>query len=65
MILDKLENADNYFDCVPGLERFIDFWKDNDLEAMPACKIRLDGNDFVINIQFISLSYQMGNPMVS
>ena len=51
MILDKLENADNYFDCVPGLERFIDFWKDNDLEAMPACKIRLDGNDFVINIQ--------------
>lgn len=50
MILDKLENADNYFDCVPGLERFIDFWKDNDLEEMPACKIRLDGNDFVINI---------------
>ena len=40
MILDKLENADWYYDCVPGLEQFMKFFKDNDLEEMPAC------NDF-------------------
>lgn len=50
MILDKLENADLYFDCVPGFERFMKFFNDNDLEAMPACKIKLDGNDLIVNI---------------
>ncbi len=50
MILDKLENAANYFDCVPGFERFMEFYNDNDLETMPACKIKLDGDDLIINI---------------
>ena len=36
MILDKLENADLYYDIVPGLERFIQFFNDNDLEVFPA-----------------------------
>ena len=27
MILDKLENADRYFDCVPGFEQFMKFYK--------------------------------------
>ena len=50
MILDKLENADLYFDCVPGFEKFMQFFNDNDLETMPACKIKLDGNDLIVNI---------------
>lgn len=50
MILDKLENADLYFDCVPGFEKFMKFFNDNDLEEMPACKIRLDGSDLFVNI---------------
>ena len=39
MILDKLENADLYFDSVPGFEKFMKFFNDNDLEEMPACKV--------------------------
>ena len=50
MILDKLENADLYYDIVPGLERFIQFFNDNDLEVFPACKVRLDGDDLFINV---------------
>ena len=45
MILDKLENAANYYDSVPGLERFMEFYAANDLESLPACKIKLDGDD--------------------
>ncbi|MBQ7698637.1 MAG: YhcH/YjgK/YiaL family protein [Paludibacteraceae bacterium] len=50
MILDKLENADLYYDIVPGLERFMQFFNDNDLEVFPACKVRLDGDDLFINV---------------
>lgn len=50
MILDKLENADWYFASVPGFERFMQFFNDNDLEEMPACKIKLDGNDLMVTI---------------
>ena len=45
MILDKLENAANYYESVPGLEQFMDFYAANDLESLPACKIKLDGDD--------------------
>ena len=50
MILDKLENADWYYDSVPGLKEFMKFYNDNDLEEMPACKIYLDGKDLFVNI---------------
>ena len=50
MILDKLENADWYYESVPGLEQFMKFFQDNDLEEMPACKIYLDGSDLIVNI---------------
>ena len=50
MILDKLENADWYYDSVPGLKEFMKFYNDNDLEEMPACKIFLDGKDLFVNI---------------
>lgn len=50
MILDKIENADLYFDSVPGMERFMQFFNDNDLETFPAGKLRLDGDDLFINI---------------
>ena len=32
MILDKLENADWYFDSVPGFAQFMKFFNENDLE---------------------------------
>lgn len=50
MILDKLENADLYYESVPGLAQFMKFFNDNDLEEMPACKIYLDGTDLYVNI---------------
>lgn len=50
MILDKLENADLYYESVPGLETFMKFYNENDLEELPACKIYLDGNDLFVNI---------------
>ena len=50
MILDKLENADWYFGCVPGFQQFMKFFNDNDLEELPACKIKLDGQDLIVNI---------------
>lgn len=50
MILDKLENADWYFDSVPGLKEFMKFYNENDLEELPACKIFLDGKDLFVNI---------------
>ncbi|MBQ2541548.1 MAG: YhcH/YjgK/YiaL family protein [Paludibacteraceae bacterium] len=51
MIIDKLENADLYYESVPGFERFMQFFNDNDLEELPACKIYLDGQDLYVNIQ--------------
>ena len=50
MILDKLENADWYYDSVPGLKEFMQFYNNNDLEELPACKIYLDGKDLFVNI---------------
>lgn len=50
MILDKLENASWYFDSVPGLQQFMQFFNNNDLEELPACKIKLDGQDLIVNI---------------
>lgn len=50
MILDKLENAALYYDSVPGLEAFMKFYNENDLEELPACKICLDGQDLYMNI---------------
>ncbi len=50
MILDKLENASQYFESVPRFEEFMQFFNSNDLEALPACKIKLDGDDLFVNI---------------
>lgn len=50
MILDKLENADWYFGCVPGFQQFMQFFNNNDLEELPACKIKLDGQNLIVNI---------------
>ena len=33
MILDKLENADWYFGCVPGFQQFMQFFNNNDLSS--------------------------------
>ena len=51
MILDTLENADLYFDVVPRFREFMEFYNNNDMEAIPACKIKLQGNDLFVNIQ--------------
>ena len=51
MILDKLENADWYFGCVPGFQQFMKFFNDNDLEELPPCKIKLDGQDLIVEIR--------------
>lgn len=50
MILDKLENADAYYACVPMFRQFMEFYANNDLMALPACKIKLAGDDLVVNI---------------
>lgn len=49
MILDKLENLEDYE--LGGLfERAIEFLCDNDLQSLPPCKIKVLGNDLVVNI---------------
>ena len=50
MILDKIENADLYFDSVPRLEQFMHFFNNNDLEEFAAGKIKLDADDLFVNI---------------
>jgi len=50
MILDKIENADLYFDVVPRLKEFMQFYNSNDLEELPACRIKLMGDDLFVNI---------------
>ncbi|MBQ8100597.1 MAG: YhcH/YjgK/YiaL family protein [Paludibacteraceae bacterium] len=50
MILDKLENLEDYE--LGGLfGRAIAFLRDNDLQSLPACKIKVQGDDLVVNIQ--------------
>ena len=50
MIIDKIENADLYFDSVPRLEQFMHFFNNNDFEDFAAGKIKLDGDDLFVNI---------------
>lgn len=50
MILDKLENADLYYDSVPRLEQFMRFFDNNDFEAFAAGKVKLDADDLFVNI---------------
>ncbi|MCQ2346719.1 MAG: YhcH/YjgK/YiaL family protein [Paludibacteraceae bacterium] len=50
MILDKLENADWYYDTIPGFAKFMEFFNNNDLEELPACKLKLDGDDLIVSI---------------
>ena len=59
MILDKLENADWYYDSVPGLKEFMKFYNDNDLEEMPACKIFL-GWKAQVDCQEVTQEYDEG-----
>ncbi|MCQ2345366.1 MAG: YhcH/YjgK/YiaL family protein [Paludibacteraceae bacterium] len=63
MILDKLENADLYYDSVPGLEAFMKFYNDNDLEMYPPMRVKLDGDDLFINVQEIKLRQEKDCPM--
>ena len=50
MILDKLENASLYFDCVPRFREFMNFFNSNDLVELPSCKIKLAGDDLFVTI---------------
>jgi YhcH/YjgK/YiaL family protein len=50
MILDNLENADRYYDCAEGLEKAFKFLTDNDLENLPPCKIKIQGDDIYVVI---------------
>ena len=63
MILDKIENADLYYDSVPGLEQFIRFYSDNDLEEFPNCRIKLNGDDLFININEIKQRKEQDIPL--
>lgn len=50
MIIDKLENVDLYYESIDGLERFIQFYNDNDLEELPPCRLKINGDDLFVNI---------------
>lgn len=51
MIIDRLKNAHNYYDMVPGLEKGFEFLKTADLENLPAGRYELDGERVVALIQ--------------
>lgn len=50
MILDKLVNAGLYEQVHPRFKQAFDFLKKNDLKALPAGKIELDGKDLYVNV---------------
>ncbi len=50
MILDRIENLEDYE--LGGLfGKAIEFLRDNDLQALPVCKIKLAGGNIVVNVQ--------------
>lgn len=50
MILDRLVNAGLYEQVHPRFKQAFDFLKKNDLKALPAGKIELDGKDLYVNV---------------
>ncbi len=50
MILDKLENLGNY-ELGENFRKAEEFLRSNDLMGLPPCKIKVSGNDVVVNIQ--------------
>ena len=50
MILDNIENLE-YYELGGLFPRAIEFLRDNDLMSLPPCKIRLLGDDLVVNVQ--------------
>lgn len=50
MILDKLENGHKYDSLNPRFKAAFDFLLNNDLLALEAGKIQLDGTDLVVNV---------------
>lgn len=50
MILDTLENLENYTSVNPLFAQAIEFLKKEDLNALPTGQIKLKGSDLVVNI---------------
>ena len=50
MILDSLENAGLYESIHPRFKQAFDFLRANDLAALPAGKVELDGKNLFVNV---------------
>jgi len=50
MILDTLENAGKYASVHPLFKKAFDYLQNNDLKALPAGKVELQGADLVVNV---------------
>ena len=55
MILDSLENRARYLALHPRLERAFDYLLTADLDALPAGRHAIDGDDIFINVMDIDL----------
>ncbi len=51
MILDSLDNLHKYVALNPRIQTVVDFIKANDLAAVPAGKVQIDGDDVFGNFQ--------------
>ena len=51
MILDSLDNLHKYVALNPRIQKVVDFIKANDLAAVPAGKVQIDGDDVFGNFQ--------------
>ena len=51
MILDSLDNLHKYVALNPRIQKVVDFIKANDLVAVPAGKVQIDGDDVFGNFQ--------------
>lgn len=51
MILDTLDNLQQYVALNPRIQKVVDFIKENDLAAVPSGKVHIDGDDVFGNFQ--------------
>lgn len=54
MILDSLENLEAYASLSPLFEKAIDYLKNTDLSALEVGKVKLQGDDLVVNISEVA-----------
>ena len=65
MLLDRLENIGKYRDCIPMLDKVMEFFDRTDFSALKPGRIVLDGDNLYVNVQFINPQTREQAPLES